>query len=132
MPHDQPSQNKQQVPEGGSELNRTPKPLTVLHIATINKPITRANGYGPIETVIFNIDKGLTSLGHHSIVACSSDSAVAGEQFDTIARSLGDYCRTGSAEGQAQVDLHLWVVLERMSDSALRGTELGKLPFFDA
>lgn len=94
-------------------MTKLPKPLTVLHVGTINKPITRSNGYGPIETVIFNIDKGLTDLGHRSIVACSSDSAVAGEQFDTVERSLGDYCRTGTPEAQTQIDLHLSRALVR-------------------
>jgi hypothetical protein len=48
--------------------------LTILHLATINKPITSQMGYGPIEIVIYNIDKGLHALGHRSIVACSEDS----------------------------------------------------------
>lgn len=89
------------------------KPLTILHVATINKPVTCANGYGPIETVIFNLDKGLHALGHRSIVACSADSAVTGEQFETVAQSLGDYCRAGTPEAQAQTDLHLSRVLAR-------------------
>jgi hypothetical protein len=53
--------------------------LSVLHVATVNKPITSDIGYGPIETVIYNIDKGLHALGHRSIVACSSDSKVTGD-----------------------------------------------------
>src|ERR1700730_11426533 len=51
-------------------MRATRKRLNVLHVATINKPITSHMGYGPIETVIYNIDKGLTALGHRSIVAC--------------------------------------------------------------
>ena len=35
------------------------KRLNILHVATINKPITSQIGYGPIESVIYNIDKGL-------------------------------------------------------------------------
>jgi len=48
-------------------------------------------GYGPIETVIYHIDKGLHELGHHSIVACSGASYVAGEQFTTIEKSFSEY-----------------------------------------
>jgi hypothetical protein len=40
--------------------------LTVLQVATLNQPIRPDLGYGPIETVIYNIDKGLHSLGHRS------------------------------------------------------------------
>lgn len=98
-------------------MNYPAKPLTVLHIGTINKPITHANGYGPIETVIFNLDKGLHTLGHRSIVACSADSAVTGEHYATVDMSLGDYCRTGTPEAQAQIDLHL----ARAMDRARRG-----------
>ncbi len=66
------------------------RPLKILHVATLNKAITPHLGYGPIETVIGNIHKGLTALGHHSIVACSADSIVAGRTHTTVARSLGD------------------------------------------
>ena len=52
------------------------KRFTILHVATINKPITSQRGYGPIEAVIYNIDKGLHALGHRSIVACSAESTV--------------------------------------------------------
>jgi hypothetical protein len=58
-------------------------------------------GYGPIETVIYNIDKGLSTLGHRSIVACSSDSAVTGEKYGTVPRSLGDYLREASTRTTA-------------------------------
>lgn len=94
-------------------MNKITRPLTVLHIGTINKPIGPSNGYSPIETVIYNIDKGLHTLGHRSIVACSADSAVTGEQYNTVARSLGDYCHTGTGEGQASVNLHLARALAR-------------------
>lgn len=89
------------------------KRLNILHVATINKPITSQIGYGPIETVIYNIDKGLHALGHRSIVACSSDSTVTGEKYETISRSLGDYWRGCTPEGQARVDLHLSQALAR-------------------
>jgi glycosyltransferase involved in cell wall biosynthesis len=89
------------------------RPLTVLHIATLNKPITPHLGYGPIETVIGNIHKGLTALGHHSVVACSGDSIVAGRTHTTVARSLGDYCRGGTTDAQATVALHLSKALAR-------------------
>jgi hypothetical protein len=36
--------------------------LTVLHVATLNQPITSDLGYGPIETIIYNIDKGVFIL----------------------------------------------------------------------
>ena len=90
-----------------------PRPLNVLHVATLNKPITPRQGYGPIETVIGNIHKGLTSLGHRSIVACSADSVVTGEKYVTVAKSLGDYCRALVPNGQALVLSHLSKVLAR-------------------
>jgi glycosyltransferase involved in cell wall biosynthesis len=89
------------------------KRLNVLHVATINKPITSQLGYGPIETVIYNIDKGLHARGHRSIVACSADSTVVGEQYATVSRSLGDYLRESTPEAQAHVDLHLARALVR-------------------
>jgi hypothetical protein len=58
---------------------KTRKKISVLHVATLNRPIRQDLGYGPIETVIYNIDKGLHKLGHRSIVACSGDSRVVGE-----------------------------------------------------
>jgi glycosyltransferase involved in cell wall biosynthesis len=89
------------------------KPLSILHVATINKPITAQIGYGPIESVIYNIDRGLHDLGHRSIVACSSDSTVTGEKYETVSKTLGDYGREASAKGQAHVDLHLSQALAR-------------------
>jgi glycosyltransferase involved in cell wall biosynthesis len=89
------------------------KRLNILHVATINKPITPNIGYGPIETVIYNIDKGLHALGHRSIVACSADSMVTGERYPTVAQSLGDYWQARTPEGQAHVDLHLSRALAR-------------------
>jgi glycosyltransferase involved in cell wall biosynthesis len=91
---------------------RTPR-LNILHVATINKPISSQIGYGPIETVIHNIDKGLHALGHRSIVACSSDSTVTGEKYGTVSHGLGDYSRDATPEGQALVDLHLARALAR-------------------
>jgi glycosyltransferase involved in cell wall biosynthesis len=89
------------------------KKLTVLHVATINKPIKPDLGYGPIEDVIYNIDKGLQALGHRSIVACSADSCVTGEQHVTVPRSLGDYVRESSPEQIKIVKIHLAKALER-------------------
>ncbi len=89
------------------------RPLRILHVATLNKPITPHLGYGPIETVVGNIHKGLTALGHESIVACSADSIVAGRTHTTVARSLGGYCRADTPDGQATVARHLSSVLGR-------------------
>jgi glycosyltransferase involved in cell wall biosynthesis len=90
-----------------------PKRLTVLQVATINKPIKPDLGYGPIETVIYNIDKGLHSLGHRSIVACSADSHVAGEQYSTVRHSLGDYVRESTPEQINIVKMHLAMAMKR-------------------
>ena len=87
--------------------------LTVLHVATINKPIKSDLGYCPIETIIHNIDKGLQSLGHRSIVACSADSKVAGEQYVTIHRSLGGYSQETTSAQREIVNMHLSRALER-------------------
>jgi len=89
------------------------RPLTILHVATINKPIAADIGYGPIETVIYNLDKGLHELGHRSIVACSADSMVTGEKFATVSRSLGDYWRSANPAGKAHIDTHLSRALAR-------------------
>jgi len=90
-----------------------PSALTVLHVAPINKPIRPDLGYGPIETVIYNVDKGLHLAGHRSIVACSANSHVAGEHFKTVERSLGDYCREQTLEQRAIINRHLLKALER-------------------
>ena len=87
--------------------------LTVLHVATLNQPIRPDLGYGPIETVIHNIDKGLHSLGHRSIVACSGDSRVAGEHYVTVDQSIGKYCRDDTAERRKTMNMHLSRVLGR-------------------
>jgi hypothetical protein len=87
--------------------------LKVLHVATINKPIHPGNGYGPIESVIHGLDRGLTALGHGSVVACSVDSRVTGEHWPTVATSLGDYCLDRSPAVEARIDLHLASALAR-------------------
>jgi glycosyltransferase involved in cell wall biosynthesis len=102
-----------ELEEYGIGMHATSKRLTILHVATLNKPITSQIGYGPIETVIYNIDKGLHALGHRSIVACSSDSTVTGEKYETVSQSHGDYWRGCTPEGQAHVDLHLSRALAR-------------------
>jgi glycosyltransferase involved in cell wall biosynthesis len=87
--------------------------LTVLHVATLNQPITSDLGYSPIETIIYNIDKGLHSLGHRSIVACSGDSRVAGEKYVTVDQSIGEYWSDDSPERRKAVNLHLSRALDR-------------------
>ncbi len=89
------------------------KRLTVLHVATLNQPIKSDLGYGPIETVIYNIDKGLHSLGHRSIVACSGDSGVAGEHCVTIEKSIGDYWNEDTPERRRTLNTHLSMALDR-------------------
>jgi glycosyltransferase involved in cell wall biosynthesis len=90
-----------------------PRRLNILHVATINTPISSQLGYSPVETVIYNLDKGLHARGHRSIVACSADSRVAGERHATVSLSLGDYLRGCTPKAQAHVDLHLARALER-------------------
>jgi glycosyltransferase involved in cell wall biosynthesis len=46
-------------------------------------------------------------------VACSSDSTVTGEKYETVSQSHGDYWRGCTPEGQAHVDLHLSRALAR-------------------
>jgi glycosyltransferase involved in cell wall biosynthesis len=87
--------------------------LTVLHVATLNQPIRPDLGYGPIETVIYNIDKGLHSLGHRSIVACSGDSRVAGEHYVTVGHSIGDYFSDNTPERGKTTHMHLSNALGR-------------------
>lgn len=87
--------------------------LTVLHVATLNKPIRPDLGYGPIETVIHNVDKGLCSLGHRSIVACSGDSLVAGEHYVTVDQNIGDYWSVNTPEQRRTTNMHLCNALYR-------------------
>ncbi len=87
--------------------------MNVLHVATLNRPIRNDLGYGPIETVVYNIDKGLRELGHHSIVACSGDSQVVGEQFTTIEKSFSEYCTAHTLVKQEQMRRHLAMSLQR-------------------
>jgi glycosyltransferase involved in cell wall biosynthesis len=89
--------------------------LTVLHVATLNQPIRSDLGYGPIETVIHNIDKGLHSLGHRSIVACSGDSRVSGEHHVTVEKSIGDYWSNNILEERKTMNMHLSNALYRVS-----------------
>jgi glycosyltransferase involved in cell wall biosynthesis len=87
--------------------------MNVLHVATLNRPIRQDLGYGPIETVVYNLDKGLHELGHRSIVACSGDSQVVGEQFTTIEKSFSEYCTDHTLVKQEQMLRHLVLSLQR-------------------
>jgi glycosyltransferase involved in cell wall biosynthesis len=87
--------------------------MNVLHVATLNRPIRQDLGYGPIETVVYNLDKGLHELGHRSIVACSGDSQVTGEQFTTIKKSFSEYCTDHTLVKQKYMDRHLALSLQR-------------------
>ncbi len=87
---------------------------TVLHVATINKPIVEGLGYSPLEAIIRGIDRGVHSLGHRSIVACSADSRVAGEHYATVPRSLGDYWRGDTTDQRNLIETHLSRALERV------------------
>jgi glycosyltransferase involved in cell wall biosynthesis len=87
--------------------------MNVLHIATLNRPIRPDLGYGPIETVVYNIDKGLHALGHRSIVACSGDSRVAGEQYTTIEKSFSEYWSKNTLGQRANMRRHLGRSLQR-------------------
>jgi glycosyltransferase involved in cell wall biosynthesis len=82
------------------------KKPTVLHVATINHPIRPNLSYAPIETVIHNIDKGLHSLGHRSIVACPGDSRVAGEHYVTVEHSIGAYCSDKTPASHKTMNMH--------------------------
>jgi len=96
-------------------INIKRQKLTVLHVATLNQPIGPDLGYGPIETVIHNIDKGLHSSGHRSIVACSGDSSVFGEHHVTVDKSVGDYWSDNTPEKRKTIDMHLSNTLDRAS-----------------
>ncbi len=85
----------------------------MLHVATINQPVKPNLGYGPIEMVIHNIDKGLHALGHRSIVACSGDSSVAGEHYVTVDKSIGDYWTEDTTECHKTMNMHLSRALNR-------------------
>ena len=94
-------------------MNINSKKLNVLQIATLNRPIRQDLGYGPIETVIYNIDKGLHKLGHRSIVACSGDSSVVGEQYTTIEKSFSGYWSSNTQLQRENMHKHLVLSLER-------------------
>ena len=79
----------------------------------MNRPIGREMGYGPIETVIYNIDKGLHKSGHHSIVACSGDSQIDGEKYTTIEKSFSEYWSKNTEEQQKSMRKHLSLSLKR-------------------
>lgn len=87
--------------------------INVLHIATLNRPIRQDLGYGPIETVIYNIDKGLHKLGYRSIVACSGDSRVVGEQYTTIEKSFSEYWSKNTHMQRENMHRHLVLSLKR-------------------
>ncbi len=95
-------------------INMKRDKLTVLHVATLNQPIRADLGYGPIETIIHNLDKGLCSLGHRSIVACSGDSSVVGEHLVTVKKSSGGYCSDSTTEKRETMDMHISNVIRRV------------------
>ncbi len=88
------------------KINVKHEKLSVLHVATLNQPISPDLGYGPIETVIYNIDKGLHSSGHRSIVACSGDSTVTGEHYVTVDNSTGDYWSVNTSKLRQNTNMH--------------------------
>lgn len=87
--------------------------MNVLHVATLNRPIRHDLGYGPIEMVIYNIDKGLHKLGHRSIIACPGDSSVTGEQFTTIDKSFSEYWSKDTRAQRKHMRKHLVMSLQR-------------------
>ena len=89
------------------------KKLNVLQIATLNRPIRQDLSYGPIESVIYNIDQGLHKIGHRSIVACSGDSAVTGEKFTTVGKSFSEYWSEKSSAKTENARRHLVMALQR-------------------
>jgi glycosyltransferase involved in cell wall biosynthesis len=89
------------------------KKLSVLHVATINHPIMPNLSYAPIETVIHNVDKGLHSLGHRSIVACSGDSMISGEHYVTVDHSIGAYCSDKTTAAHRTMNMHFSKALGR-------------------
>ena len=97
----------------GNHLDKNMKRMNVLHVATLNQPVRQDLGYSPIESVIYNIDKGLHELGHHSIVACSGDSCVVGEKHTTVARSFSEYWSKNTNAKQANKHGHLVMALQR-------------------
>ena len=94
-------------------MTKTKNKINVLQIATLNRPIRQDLGYGPIETVIYNIDKGLHELGHRSIVACSGDSRVVGEKYTTIEKSFSEYWSDNTDLQRENMRNHLLRSLER-------------------
>jgi len=98
---------------------KTKDRLTILHIGTLNKPIRPDQGYCPVETVIYNIDKGLAAMGHRSIVACSADSQNVGERYVTVHQSFGDYIR-GTCQGRPEL-------LEKHLSQSLVRTMMGDI-----
>ena len=90
--------------------------MNVLQVATLNRPIRHELGYAPIESVIYNIDKGLQALGHRSIVACSGDSRVVGEQYTTIDKSFGEYWSTNTHVKRTDMRRHLAMSLQRAKE----------------
>ncbi|MDH5719082.1 MAG: glycosyltransferase family 4 protein [Spirochaetia bacterium] len=88
--------------------------MNILQIATLNRPIKQDIGYGPIETVIYNIDKGLHDLGHHSIVACSGDSSITGDHVTTIDKSFSEYWSKNTREQRKNMKYHLSASLDRI------------------
>jgi glycosyltransferase involved in cell wall biosynthesis len=87
--------------------------MKILQIATLNRPIHQDLGYGPIETVIYNLDKGLTERGHQSIVACSGDSRIVGEKHTTIENGFAEYWSTNTHAQQEFMDRHVANSLRR-------------------
>jgi glycosyltransferase involved in cell wall biosynthesis len=92
---------------------KTRQKINVLQVATLNRPIRQDLGYGPIETVIYNIDKGLHNSGHRSIVACPGDSRVVGEQYTTIEKSFSEYWSKDTQMQRENMHRHLELSLQR-------------------
>lgn len=90
--------------------------MNILQIATLNRPIRPDLGYGPIESVIYNIDKGLHASGHHSIVACSGDSSIVGEKYATIEKSFSEYWSKNTLVQKENVCKHLEMSLHRAKE----------------
>jgi glycosyltransferase involved in cell wall biosynthesis len=90
------------------------KKLTILQVGTVSQPIRTDRGYGPIEMVIHDIDQGLHSLGHRSIVACSGDSKIAGEHYVTIEKNIGSFWGVNTPSRRENMNTHLYKVLDRI------------------
>jgi glycosyltransferase involved in cell wall biosynthesis len=93
--------------------------LTILQMAPIDLAISSNLAYGPIERLVYFLDKFYSGNGHNSIVACSGDSEVVGEKYSTIDKPVGAHLDRHTEDYVRKFEEHHDRTVERVMEGGV-------------